>query len=1102
MANLSSWQRFTRGECPICNGARRDCRQNSSTGLIHCRDTDANPGDYIFRGLDTLGFAMWAYKPDAENWNEEKQREWKEQRDRQKQAEKERHGRSLSRVERDREIRKILDQLTLSESDRAILSHRAYLTDERIENYRSVSQWQELTRPVSPRLAGTNHRGDKLNNPVGGILIPVPDENGLYVGLRLYNPHHKENNHGKYTPLSSVKRNVRPNLQNGENPIAVYWPEKLQRTDRIGLTESVEFKPAITADRLGIPVIGASGGNFASSPESLRSAIETVRERLGNPDASIVLYPDAGSLVNPTVTGQYKKLSALLPIEVAYWNHGFDKSEGDIDEIGNERIASIALLSPGEFFALAPEPKKKPGRIQKLLERAKRFKGFGKPPSIAPVKTIDFLPESTEQWESLGRPEYEYTGDPAKNWQELTAIGFAVHDGSFMGAGKSHGVVPLANSDGKIWYISSEHRNPSIEAIAENFTDLDPRSQHGFYRDENGKWKVATEDTDPDLIERDGNCIRVDLFHGLSAMGYSPNEKDGDLNPICRTCPVAGVCISQPGYYRHDRHETLKKDRIRESIESSPRDGYDYSPDILVIEESSRELKPIKTIDTSHEKLLIELDRLRPILSPEHFAYLDSLLQSLKPIYGEKTKYGHEDEHIREFLPIYDDIDSLIAFLDKVSIDLGEIFTEPERVVLTRAERKQFRGAIKTANAGLARENFRETMEKLENLPPNGLIYLLKFIRGDKGIVARVHGKKITVTIADRWFTPILDSARGVIFLDATATAGGLKLLSGIDRPIITVRKKIDRPLGNLTIHQIEVDGLGSNNVSDTAIGRVNAILGALKESEGEFPIICHKAYRDALNGAGHWFRDNRSSNDYQGTENLAFVGSPFPNIGAKRDEYRALAGTLDGFDDYYQDAIRSEQLQGIGGRQRCHRYPDKEFHVWAIGTNLDLGWLSEYGAKIEKRHGFEITPAAGDRFQFATWQIVETIRDCIDEGIRSGRAIAKRLGKSPDSINKQLRKSGFTLDELIHRYKVTTGPIKDSIGSVAGHDAILNDEWFRSLFRLDPITLAEEIITDVTYHGLEVYRREILPIFPEPLRLKIEATLIGFVAIDTGGAT
>ncbi|WP_317112719.1 hypothetical protein [Chroococcidiopsis sp. SAG 2025] len=34
--------------CPICSGARRDCQENTHTGLIHCRHDVAVAPGYVF----------------------------------------------------------------------------------------------------------------------------------------------------------------------------------------------------------------------------------------------------------------------------------------------------------------------------------------------------------------------------------------------------------------------------------------------------------------------------------------------------------------------------------------------------------------------------------------------------------------------------------------------------------------------------------------------------------------------------------------------------------------------------------------------------------------------------------------------------------------------------------------------------------------------------------------------------------------------------------------------------------------------------------------------------------------------------------------------
>ena len=144
-----NWKRFTRRDtCPVCNGERHDCRQNLETNLIHCRSLEANPLDYIYRGQDTWGFNLWAYKPDAEEWADERRQEWQLEQQRKRalkeQQEREKIKKLLPIQERDQIIRSILDQLTLSDRHREILKNRGY-PDTQIDEagYRSVKQWQK-----------------------------------------------------------------------------------------------------------------------------------------------------------------------------------------------------------------------------------------------------------------------------------------------------------------------------------------------------------------------------------------------------------------------------------------------------------------------------------------------------------------------------------------------------------------------------------------------------------------------------------------------------------------------------------------------------------------------------------------------------------------------------------------------------------------------------------------------------------------------------------------------------------------------------------------------------------------------------------------------
>ncbi|MGK7918246.1 MAG: plasmid replication protein, CyRepA1 family [Prochloraceae cyanobacterium] len=259
----------------------------------------------------------------------------------------------LSGSLRDHKIRKILSQLSLTDSHRQTLRQRG-LTDEQIEqgNYKSVEKWQKLICPVDDRLAGVKRGGRKLLTPDRGIICPIPNYQGQLVGwqLRLDNP---EDGCKYIWAAGEKKRSDRPtsHLANGELPIAVYQPYFQSQTTEIGLTEGVSFKPYLASLKLNMPVLGASGGNFASSPQTLKQYLK----QLGA--LSVILYPDAGAVINFNVIRTYQKTFALLEkwgyqVKVAWWNQ-IDKSSPDIDEISPQHLEKISYLNTQEFLSLA-----------------------------------------------------------------------------------------------------------------------------------------------------------------------------------------------------------------------------------------------------------------------------------------------------------------------------------------------------------------------------------------------------------------------------------------------------------------------------------------------------------------------------------------------------------------------------------------------------------------------------------------------------------------------------------------------------------------------------------------------------------------------------
>jgi hypothetical protein len=325
---------------------------------------------------------------ESDNWSEAKREEWQKQREADKAARLEKFSHGLNPIERDREIRKILSQLDLTKADRGVIAKRNYVPIDFIENCRSVEKWQKLEQSVNPRLAGVNGDGSKLANFTDGILIPIPDKDGLFVGLRVHNSNHATNEDPKYYPLSSEAKPW--HLNNGEQPLAVYWGDAPQNI--ICFAEGLEYKPAIAAKQLNCVVIGASGGNFASSPKLLAEAVAKIETALG--PCQKVLAPDAGSRVNKNVLGQYRKLKGLVNLDaVLDWGQWDSKENLDLDELSN--LDLITYQKPVEFFgAEKTEHQKKLEEIQRQLTSLTANLTIDSPrlPSL-----IDFLNGDLEQ---------------------------------------------------------------------------------------------------------------------------------------------------------------------------------------------------------------------------------------------------------------------------------------------------------------------------------------------------------------------------------------------------------------------------------------------------------------------------------------------------------------------------------------------------------------------------------------------------------------------------------------------------------------------------------------------------------------------------------
>ncbi|MBE9176772.1 hypothetical protein IQ225_18255, partial [Synechocystis salina LEGE 06155] len=425
--------------CPVCAKTNGNCRIGDEK--ILCMTFPDGNGDnpsyrYVKAAKDNLwGIHVLGTGKDFDRNAWEQRKEEKEARE--LEIERQRREKCLSPEERDSEYRGILSQLSLSDADNQYLQNRGVVT-EVIAHCRSVGKWQKLGRTAHVNLPGVNQYGNGLTNPWPGILVPIADHLGRFVGLRLHDSNHKTTGNPKYIWLSSAKRGIKPNLANGELPAATHWPDFTDPTNpgkfnAIGLCEGMEFKAPSAAQRLGFPVMGFSGHNaIANSAQQIQALLEQVKA------TRIVIIGDGNCITNPAVNSSLLQTAEQWEdkqtVEFAWW--GQCPELGDIDEIGPE--VAIDFISPEQFRQKSPAGKKSTGKLGQFTDwiknQTKRLKpkGFG---AVTPEGKV-------------------FTGDRGKAWHDAVSRGNAVLDASFMGLGKSHAVPELTNPyGGKIWYV-------------------------------------------------------------------------------------------------------------------------------------------------------------------------------------------------------------------------------------------------------------------------------------------------------------------------------------------------------------------------------------------------------------------------------------------------------------------------------------------------------------------------------------------------------------------------------------------------------------------------------------------------------------------------
>jgi hypothetical protein len=292
------------GECPICGTGKRrgksaKCASPNDGELVICKRS--NPTDtidgYVYRGLaNDLGWSMWG-RDNRQKMTDEDRREWARNKEaKEREYENERKKSLLARKtaqQRDSDYELKYQSNSLSDAHRAEFERRG-LSSADIERITPYTKY-------------------------GNLYLPIRDLMGLRVGAQFKTPDKEYK-----WDLKGENRTKK----HDELPLS-FWGNR-DNPERILFLEGTGFKPYIASLRHPNDlVIGAAGGQFGTSTKQIDEVLGIY------PEADLVLYPDGGAVLNPTIKGQYERLLEMVgdrDLNIAWWGQ-WNKSDGDIDEI-------------------------------------------------------------------------------------------------------------------------------------------------------------------------------------------------------------------------------------------------------------------------------------------------------------------------------------------------------------------------------------------------------------------------------------------------------------------------------------------------------------------------------------------------------------------------------------------------------------------------------------------------------------------------------------------------------------------------------------------------------------------------------------------------
>ena len=925
--------------CPICDGARRDCRENLSTGFIHCRDASANPGgQWRYIKDDAHGFGMWVWGEGDDNRDA-------------RPAPVATQPSTLAVLswpvaDRDQAYRAMGDKLALGH--RLDLRKRPHVTDQEIDAL--VSAGVLFTWPGGQTVSGADVGlpGVKDDGRLVGRntwAIGIPNVNAQIAGVQLRNPD------GGYFWASAPNQGGATPHVNGELPLGLYGEPEC------GVLEVVEgyLKPALAQARYGGGWLGMAGGQWAKAPKQLRTLLDA------HSITQVVLNADGGAIQNRQVMTAYRGLADLLEgwgidLKVRWWEQT-TKADGDVDEVAPEVFHGAELLSWAAFEAMAPadsHPQSWAARIGKRIRRR-----------LTPQASTKALKATLGDTPYDGH-EYE-PGQRLATWKDAVAKGFKfILDQSGTGSGKSHDTgraTPEEFGAKKLLYLSAGHYAPTAPTL-------------GQWADVHGRHAGLTHETQADGSTRTrrakwgeervvpANCGRTDLINVLRSKHVAGADQ---ANLVCHTCPLQEACRHSEGNgygYLHQRQVGLAAPRLRIHPDSAPGEDFDYADSLLIWDEPGESFSTDTQITVTRADIDATLARLA-MADPTLLGTLKPLLTALRLLFEAKQgKYGLGHLTILERLPDAPDIDlaALQGILAPALADVLDPEIEPGLRISalqgrsTNIESHSSYHGARTAKVNL-RAHFGDTTAAkaaAEALPKQWLVDFLLALQGQGRL--NLSYKSLTITKTEPRHRNLIQSAKATIFLDATLSREDLALALGVAPEDIYcireakagARSEQKNPLG-ANVRAFQVSDLGRLGMQrgDDQTRRVAVLVDHLRQTAPTTKVIDFKKFE----GDGAWWRDSRGSNAFQTIRTLVLVGTPCQNLAALQARWFSLTGQQPEdnpteFDAWVNRRIQADILQGVG-RLRANRRPGEALTVYLL-TNLNLGLpnITEVAAK------------------------------------------------------------------------------------------------------------------------------------------------------------